>query len=153
MTSGAVVIGLVLVQLTGAQWLDPAVAIAVAIVIVSAGVRLVLRSTRVLVDEALPADELQVVRDTVVEFGAAHGVAGFHRLRARSAGSRRYVDMHVQFEAGTTLEDAHRTAHMLQDEIGRRLGHADILIHLEPEDRVEPGTEIGPSRDARRRLR
>ena len=31
------------------------------------------------------------------------GVAGFHKLRARSAGSRRYVDLHVQFVAGTTL--------------------------------------------------
>jgi divalent metal cation (Fe/Co/Zn/Cd) transporter len=96
----------------------------------------------VLVDVALPPDELQAVRDTVVDFGAAHGVVGFHRLRARRAGSRRYVDLHLQFEAGTTLEDAHRTAHLLQDEIGRRLRGADILIHLEPEDRLRPGSEI-----------
>jgi cation diffusion facilitator family transporter len=137
-----VLVGLALVQLTGAYWLDPAVAIAVAVAIVAAGVRIVSRSARVLVDEALPPDELQAVRDTVVDFGAAHGVVGFHRLRARRAGSRRYVDLHLQFEAGTTLEDAHRTAHLLQDEIGRRLRGADILIHLEPEDRLRPGSEI-----------
>jgi cation diffusion facilitator family transporter len=141
-TSVAVLVGLALVQLTGAYWLDPAVAIAVAVAIVGAGVRIVSRSARVLVDEALPPDELQAVRDTVVEFGAAHGVVGFHRLRARRAGSRRYVDLHLQFEKGTTLEDAHRIAHQLQDEIGRRLGGADILIHLEPEDRLRPGSEI-----------
>jgi cation diffusion facilitator family transporter len=141
-TSAAVLVGLALVQLTGAYWLDPAVAIAVAVAIVAAGVRIVSRSARVLVDEALPPDELQAVRDTVVDFGAAHGVVGFHRLRARRAGSRRYVDLHLQFEAGTTLEDAHRTAHLLQDEIGRRLRGADILIHLEPEDRLRPGSEI-----------
>jgi len=41
-----------------------------------------------------------------------------------------------------TLEDAHRTAHALQDAIAERLDGADVLIHLEPEDRVEPGTEI-----------
>jgi divalent metal cation (Fe/Co/Zn/Cd) transporter len=71
-------------------------------------------------------------------------VAGYHKLRTRRAGARRYVDLHVQFRAGTTLEGAHAIAHQLQDEIGTRLGGADVLIHLEPEDRVEPGTEIRP---------
>ena len=52
--------------------------------------------------------------------------------------------MHVQFRAGTSLEDAHRTAHELQDLIEARLGDADVLIHLEPEDRVRPGEEIAP---------
>jgi divalent metal cation (Fe/Co/Zn/Cd) transporter len=52
--------------------------------------------------------------------------------------------MHVQFRAGTSLEDAHSTAHALQDEIARRLNGADVMIHLEPEDRVQPGTEIPP---------
>ena len=70
------------------------------------------------------------------------GVAGFHKLRTRRAGARRYVDLHVQFRAGTTLEDAHATAHALQDAIRGRLRGADVLIHLEPEDRVQPGTEI-----------
>ncbi|TMK40961.1 MAG: cation transporter [Actinobacteria bacterium] len=141
-TSAAVMVGLVLVQITGARWLDPAIALAVAAAIVAAGVRLVLRSSRVLVDEALPPQEMQLVRETVVALGRAHGVAGFHRLRSRRAGARRYIDMHVQFRAGTTLEDAHETAHVLQDAIGARLRDTDVLIHLEPEDRVRPGTEL-----------
>ena len=32
-----------------------------------------------------------------------------------------------------------RYAHELQDVIGDRLRGADVLIHLEPEDRVRPG--------------
>jgi divalent metal cation (Fe/Co/Zn/Cd) transporter len=48
----------------------------------------------------------------------------------------------VQFRSGTTLEQAHATAHRLQDAIRGRLSGADVLIHLEPEDRVRPGTEI-----------
>jgi divalent metal cation (Fe/Co/Zn/Cd) transporter len=50
--------------------------------------------------------------------------------------------MHVQFVAGTTLEQAHETAHRLQDAIATRVPGADVLIHLEPEDRVRPGTEV-----------
>ncbi len=142
-TSAAVLLGLVVVQLTGAVWLDPVIALAVAGAIVYAGVRLLARASRVLVDEALPPEELGALRDTITEFGP-RGVCGFHKLRARRAGSRRYVDMHVQFVGGTTLEDAHATAHELQDAIKQRLRGADVLIHLEPEGSVHPGTEIHP---------
>jgi divalent metal cation (Fe/Co/Zn/Cd) transporter len=75
-------------------------------------------------------------------------VVGYHELRTRRAGSRRYVDLHVQFQAGTSLEDAHRTAHELQDTIAARLEGSDVLIHLEPEDRVRPGQELGVERAA-----
>jgi len=104
-------------------------------------VRLFLGSSRVLVDEALPAEEVALIRGAVEEL-ASHGVVGYHELRTRRAGARRYVDMHVQFRAGTSLEDAHQTAHELQDLIGRRLGDADVLIHLEPQDKVRPGEEV-----------
>jgi cation diffusion facilitator family transporter len=141
LTSIGVLGGLVLVDITGADWLDPVVAMLVAVAIVGSGVRILNRSSRVLVDEALPEDEMDAIRDAIVEFGP-RGVAGFHQLRARRAGARRLIDVHLQFRAGTTLEDAHRTAHVMQDAIRKRLGAADILVHLEPEDRVRPGTEI-----------
>jgi cation diffusion facilitator family transporter len=145
LTSLAVLIGLALVAITGAQWLDPVVALLVAAAIVVTGVRLLFRSSRVLVDEALPADEVAVIRAAVEEFGS-RGVVGYHELRTRRAGSQRYVDLHVQFRRGTSLEDAHRTAHELQDVIGARLGGADVLIHLEPQDRVRPGEELRHAR-------
>ena len=77
----------------------------------------------------------------VIEFADA-GIVGFHELRGRQAGARRHVDLHVQFRAGMTLEEAHGIAHRLQAAIRERLGPADVLIHLEPEDRVRPGQEV-----------
>ena len=140
-TSAAVLAGLVVVQITGWYWLDPVIALAVAAAIVYAGIKLLLRASRVLVDEALPPAELDAVRGAIEEF-APRGVCGYHKLRARRAGSRRYVDLHVQFVAGTTLEAAHETAHQLQDAIRERVRGADVLIHLEPEASVHPGTEL-----------
>jgi cation diffusion facilitator family transporter len=140
-TSAAVLVGLVVVQLTGAAWLDPVIALAVAAAIVYAGIKLLFRASRVLVDEALPPAELDAVRAAIEEFGPL-GVCGYHKLRARRAGSRRYVDLHVQFVSGTTLEAAHETAHRLQDAISARVRGADVLIHLEPEASLHPGTEL-----------
>jgi len=140
-TSAAVLVGLIVVQITGWAWLDPVIALAVAGAIVYAGIKLLLRASRVLVDEALPPEELDAVR-TAIEELRPRGACGYHKLRARRAGSRRYVDLHVQFVAGTTLEEAHETAHQLQDAIRDRLRGADVLIHLEPEANVHPGTEL-----------
>ncbi len=140
-TSVGVLTGLALVQITGAEWVDPVVALLVGGLIVRAGTRLLRSSSRVLVDEALPEAELAVIREELLAFGP-RGILGYHKLRTRSAGARRYVDLHVQFRSGTTLEEAHATAHDLQDGISARLPNADVLIHLEPSDKVRPGTEI-----------
>jgi cation diffusion facilitator family transporter len=145
LTSTGVLVGLVLVQVTSAEWIDPVVALVVAGGIVRTGLRILTRSSRVLVDEALPPSDLEAIQAAVLEFGG-RGVCGFHKLRTRRAGARRYVDLHVQFRTGTTLESAHATAHALQDEIRSRIRGADVLIHLEPEDRVRPGTEVPAER-------
>jgi cation diffusion facilitator family transporter len=141
LSSGAVLVGLALVKITGEDWIDPAVALAVAASIVVTGASLINRSSRVLVDESLPAEEVAEIREAIQSFGA-RGVVGYHELRTRRAGARRYVDLHIQFRSGTSLEDAHRTAHELQQEIGSRIAGADVLIHLEPQDRVRPGETL-----------
>ena len=133
-TSAGVLLALVLVQVTGVEELDAITALIVAVAIVWSGVQILNRSSRVLVDEALPPHELDAVRAAIEEFGSDE-VVGFHKLRARSAGSRRYVDLHVQFRSGTTLERAHELAHELQRAIRGRLRGADVLIHLEPDRR------------------
>jgi cation diffusion facilitator family transporter len=140
-TSGAVLVGLVFVKATGAQWVDSAVALAVDSVILITGVRVLTGASQVLVDTSLPRAEVDEIRQ-VVEAFAPRGVVGYHELRTRRAGNRRYVDLHLQFQAGTSLEDAHRTAHEVQEEIAGRMPRADVLIHLEPEDRVRPGERI-----------
>ena len=135
-TSFGVLVALVLVETTGVEVLDPITALLVAAAIVFAGIRIVNRSTRVLVDEALPDEELGEIRAAIEEH-APDEVIGFHKLRARRAGSRRYVDLHVQFRDGTTLRRAHEITHELQNEIRARLRGADVLIHLEPEESAD----------------
>lgn len=136
-SSLGVLAALVLVQVTGETWIDPLVALLLAVVILFTGYRILARSWRVLVDEALPPDELEAIR-TAIEAFDGRGVVGYHQLRTRRAGARRYVDLHVQFRSGTSLEAAHGAAHALQDRIAERLAGTDVLIHLEPADRVRP---------------
>ena len=132
LTSGGVLVALVLVAITGEHAIDPITALVVATVIVSSGIRIVNRSSRVLVDEALPEGELAQVGEAIEAHGPRE-VVGYHKLRARTTGRRTYIDLHVQFGRGTTLERAHELAHELRDAIESDLGDAEVLIHVEPE--------------------
>jgi cation diffusion facilitator family transporter len=142
-TSIGVLVGLVLVELTGATWIDPTAALVVAGAIVFAGVRILTRTSRVLVDEALPEEEMEALRRTVASHGAPE-LIGFHKLRARRAGSRRYIDLHLQFGDSTSLRRAHEISHELQRDIGHTLRGADVLIHLEPEEAADPPPKDSP---------
>ena len=145
LTSIAVLVGLVLVQVTGAAAFDSIAALLVAGAIVSTGARLALRSGRVLMDEALPEQELDRIERVIAE-ARPPAMAGYHKLRGRRAGSRRHVDLHVQFRSGTSLEDAHREAHRLRDAIESEVAGAEVLIHVEPEDSYHPRDPGGPYR-------
>jgi cation diffusion facilitator family transporter len=134
LTSVGVLIGLALVQITGANAIDSAVAIAVAIVIVLAGVRILRRSASALVDEAPPPEEMDRIEAIIArDRERAPEIVGYHKLRARTSGRRRYIDLHLQFRDGTSLERAHALAHDLRDAIESELGDAEVLIHTEPE--------------------
>lgn len=133
-TSLAVLLGLVLIEVTGYEQFDAIVALMVASAIVYTGVRILSRSSRVLMDEALPQDELDIVRKVIADHPAPE-LEGFHKLRGRRAGSARYIDLHLQFAPGTSLERAHEVAHELQGEIRRRIPSADVLVHIEPSTR------------------
>ena len=133
-TSAGVFVGLALVGITGASWLDPAVALVLAAVILVQGLRIVRTGSRSLIDEALPEAELALVRAAISEHGDP--VVGFHELRARRAGATRHVDVHVQFRSGTSLEAAHDATGILKRRIAVALGggSVSVLIHIEPED-------------------
>jgi len=143
LTSLAVLVGLLLIELTGSSSFDSIAALSVAAVIVATGVRLAMRSGRELMDEAPPADELDRI-ERAIAAARPEQMAGYHKLRARRAGSRRHIDMHVQFRSGTSLEEAHRLAHALRDAITAEISNADVLIHVEPEDSFRRAT--GPLR-------
>ncbi|HKB50232.1 MAG TPA: cation diffusion facilitator family transporter [Solirubrobacterales bacterium] len=132
LTSAGVLAGLAIVQVTGIVAFDSITALLVAAAIVIAGLRIIRRSSGALVDEALPDAEMDRI-EAAIAASRTPEVAGYHRLRARRAGSRRYIDFHVQYRSGTSLERAHELAHQMRGEIEASLRRAEVLIHVEPE--------------------
>ena len=146
LTSAGVLAGLALVEITGVVAFDSITALVVASAIVVAGIRIIRRSSGVLVDEALPGEEMDRIEAAIADARTPE-VAGYHKLRARRAGSRRYIDLHVQYRSGTSLERAHELAHRMRDEIESGIRRAEVLIHVEPETSFhDPSKDDGPFR-------
>jgi cation diffusion facilitator family transporter len=139
LTSLGVLAGLVLVELTGEPTFDAIAALLVAVAIVYSGVRILTGSSRVLVDEAPPPEELDRIEAAIAAARERHPeIVGYHKLRGRRAGARRHVDLHLQFRSGTTLEAAHAAAHTVREAIEAALPNTDVLIHNEPEQSLHP---------------
>ena len=147
-TSAGVLIALALVQLTGAEQLDAAVAIAFSGFIIFTGLNIIRRAAGILVDEAPPPEEMDRIEAAIARARADEPeVVGYHKLRARTTGRRRYIELHVQFRTGTSLERAHELAHELRNAIEADLGDAEVLIHVEPESsRHDPAESPRPFR-------
>jgi cation diffusion facilitator family transporter len=142
LTSVGVLVGLVLVHITGNAVFDPIAALCVAGAIVFSGVRILARSGRALVDEAPPPKTLDLIEATIArQREASPEIVGYHKLRARLSGIRTLVDFHLQFRAGTGLEEAHKVAHRLRDAIESELEGSEVLIHVEPEGSYRPGAD------------
>jgi cation diffusion facilitator family transporter len=146
LTSFGVFIGLALVEITGIVELDSITALIVAVAIVFAGIRIMRRSSGVLVDESLPVSEMDQIEGAIAAARSPE-IAGYHELRARRAGRARYIDLHLQFRSGTSLEQAHSLAHGVRDAIVAEFPTAQVLIHVEPETSVRRDEEsLGPYR-------
>jgi cation diffusion facilitator family transporter len=130
-TSFGVAGGLLVVQLTGIEWIDPVAAMAVAGLIVSTGYKLVMGSTRVLLDETLDPDELEEIRRCIKDHQGTI-ISGYHRLRARRAGSRRHIDLHVTVDESLSVGEAHEVAEHIAADIRDCIPNADVLVHIEP---------------------
>jgi cation diffusion facilitator family transporter len=139
LTSAGVLGGLLLVEITGVVAFDSITALVVAAAIVVAGIRIIRRSSGVLVDEALPDAEMDRI-EAAIASARTDEVAGYHKLRGHRAGPRRHIDLHVQYRSGTTLERAHALAHAMRASIEAEVPGAEVLIHVEPETSLrEPG--------------
>jgi cation diffusion facilitator family transporter len=116
-------------------WLDPAIAIGVALLILSAALRITVKSFKPLMDMAASPEDVAIVEEAMTEFGKEG--ADFHKVRTRNAGGVLHVDLHMGCKPGVSLERGHTISHRLKARIEQRLPMARVLIHVEPSHRTE----------------
>lgn len=130
-TSAGVILGLILVLLTGWYHLDPIIAILVALNIIRTGVQLLRTSVAGLLDVTLPEEENQQIVD-ILRSHARKGKISFHGLQTRQAGRHRFINVDLQVPGDWSVKQGHDLAVVIEDDIHATLADATIVIHVEP---------------------
>ncbi len=139
-TSLGVLIALGLVLVTGAEWLDPVIAIVVGLNILWTGARLVRRSAVGLLDAALPEEDVAAVHaamDRVMD--SQH--CRITRLRTRESGRQRFIQAIIEVPGSWSVDRGHALTDALEHEIEAALPGTEAIIHLEP---LGAGSVQGP---------
>lgn len=138
-TSLGVMVGLLIIWVVGmispgtdVRWLDPVVAIAVALMILKAAWDLTRASARDLLDASLPEEDIGWICKYVCETWPA--VRSFHHLRTRKAGSYRFIDFHLVVDDHMSVGEAHNLGDEVVVAIKERLPDSRVQIHMEPCD-------------------
>ncbi len=135
-TSVGVFVGLLLVHFTGLNWLDPGVALLVALLIIREAWHITRRSVGVLLDESIPEEERNLVMETITRHGAT-----FHSLRSRKSGATRTIDLHLDVSPKAPVEQVHELCDRIEEDIQRDLPGTQVLIHPEPDSKQDLARE------------
>ncbi len=128
-TGTSVLLTLVLINMTGALWLDPVVGLAVAAYLLRNAVAIGRGAIGMLLDRELPPAERERIKDIVL---ARSDVEGMHDLRTRSAGTHIFIELHLEIDGALSLDTAHEIADSVEAALREAFPTAEIIIHQEP---------------------
>src|SRR6266545_2185281 len=111
----------------GLWWVDPALAIVVAFVIVWVAYRIVVRTVPVLVDQrAIPTGHIQQTAQAVSGVKSAYGI------RSRGPSDLRYAEVTIAVDRHADVESAHAIADAVEERLKRDLRLHEVTVHIEP---------------------
>ena len=126
-TSLGVAVGLGLIMVTGINWLDPVIAILVALFIIRESYILLRRAFTPLLDTAWGENEIEELEKTLNRLEV-----NYHDVRTRLAGNYRFIDLHIQIPEDVSVGNAHKYCDKIENELNRVYENITVTIHVEP---------------------
>lgn len=127
-TTAGVVVGVALAAITDMHWLDPLVAIAVALHILHEGGGILYRAVNGLMDPALPEETITTLEQTLQTFASTE--VQFVNLRTRAAATLHFAQVDMLVPGNWTVQHAHQLADDV--ELAAKQLKIELVIHVEP---------------------
>lgn len=131
-TSAGVVVGVFLAEWTGLDWLDPVIAIGVALHILWVGWTLVSQSVSSLLDRAWEPEAQQQLVEMLAGFQT--DTTRLHGLRTRISGRQQYAEVHVLVPGDWSVEESHRLVANIKSAVRELFPNASLSCELQPLD-------------------
>lgn len=130
-TNGGVLVALLVIQITGWQWIDGGIATVVSLVVLGTAIHVLRRSADELMDRGLPQEEVDHLIAHVCR--EVPEIRGLHDVRTRRAGPTLFVDCHVQLDRDLSFVQAHRLSERVRIVIEHARHGALVNIHADPD--------------------
>ena len=128
-SSLGVLVGLVLIKITGIAALDPIVALIVAVIILKTGFTISKETLNNLLDGSLPQDDIKKI-ETILKSNKV--IKGFKNIKGRKSGQYKDIELTLLFNPDMKISCAHNICDQIESEIKKELGNVSTIIHAEP---------------------
>lgn len=132
-TTTSALIALVITLFTGWQLADPIISLVISIYILLYAATNARSFIDALMDRSLPESVNEIVADVITNY-IPRGVCGFHDLRTRSAGSEKFIELHLEIEATKTFVEAHAITVDVIRALEEAVPRAHVQIHSDPKE-------------------
>lgn len=127
LTSAGILVGLVIIIITGYTFLDPIIAILVALYILYESYILLRNAFNPLIDTAMPPADMKMIEGVL-------SLYKYHNFRSRQSGRYKFVDFHLELPGSLSLAQVHEICDRIEKEIESKLESTEVTIHVEPKD-------------------
>ena len=131
LSSFAVLVGLLMVKITGLAVIDTIFAVIVALVILFTGLKVTITAIKGLLDEALPQEDINILQE-ILNRHLHKDIAEIKFLKTRKSGSEKLIELVITVHKTMTIGKGHDICNLLEKEIEEALNGANVFIHLEP---------------------
>jgi len=122
-------VGMMIFKTRLLYYIDPLIAIIVAILILWESIELFKKAYSPLLDESLPKEDVDLIRGLIDKYCITN--VSYHDLRTRKAGNYRYIDFHLNLEETMNIKEAHSLCDTIENDIKGQFKNAEINIHVE----------------------
>lgn len=125
-----IIVGLILIYITGIKWIDPAVAIVFGIIIIYTGYKILRRSIAGIMDEA----DIELLKKIVdlLNKNKRENWADLHNLRVIKYGSILHIDCHLTLPWYLNINEAHAEVDLLSTLVRQEFGESvELFVHVD----------------------
>jgi len=133
LSSGAILVSLILIQVTGIELLDSIMGVIISIYIIYSSFEIIKEGVFVLLDAALDEKTVEKIKNIITD---EKQVSSYHYLKTRKSGNTNFVDVHLVFNEGISLLKAHTMGDRIEDKV-MQINEEEIWVinvHLDPYD-------------------
>lgn len=146
LSNGAILVSLVLIQVTGFELIDSIMGVVISIYIIHSAYEIIKDGVYILLDASLDEEIVESIKNIIL---GEKEISDFHYLKTRKSANTNFVDVHLVFSPGISLMRAHHAGDRIEEKIKELIPDGEWIInaHLDPYDDSEMNDKTAKKMD------